>query len=254
MTEHIQRTSGGGKSVSQATTSPLLLLMLALYAADPELPPLGEDMATAELYRQLLGEFARREAEKDLGLGHDPSPDELEQRVQDHLDRLAIAALGIFNRGRQDISGEDLGKDLEVLEPRLMERSTHASAGQRIIGQFFFVHAPEARTLTGRQARSGQPQVTYEFLHATFGEYLVARRVMDELVDIAVKAFSGRGGPAEPDNDMLFALLSHQVLAARKSMLDFAQEIFADLRDDRVRSQVVETLEGKHSGVCLSYR
>ena len=45
---------------------------------------------------------------------------------------------------------------------------------------------------------------------------------MDELVDVAVKAFSGRR-PTEPDDDLLFALLSHQVLAVRQSMLDFAQ-------------------------------
>jgi hypothetical protein len=221
---------------------PLLLLMLALYAADRTMPPLDDDTATAELYRRLLEEFARREAAKDLGLGHDPSPDELEQQAQDHLDRLAVAALGMFNRGRQDISEEDLGKDLDALDPRLMERSRPVEAGQRIIGQFFFVHAPEARTFSGQQGRGGQPQRAYEFLHATFGEYLVARRVMDELTDVAVKAFSARRGPAEPDDDLLFALLSHQVLAVRQSMLDFARGIFADL-DDTVRQQVLETLE-----------
>ena len=124
---------------------PLLLLMLAIYAADQNLPTLDEDVATAELYRRLLEGFARREAGKDIGLGRDPSPEEIEQRVQDHLDRLAIAALGMFNRGRQDISEEELGKDLKVLEPRLMERSRAAEAGRRIIGEFFFVHAPEAQ-------------------------------------------------------------------------------------------------------------
>jgi hypothetical protein len=221
---------------------PLLLLMLALYAADPDLPPLGEDMATAELYRRLLDGFARREAGKDVGLGRDPSPDELAQRARDHLDRLAVAALGMFNRGRQDISEEELGRDLEALEPRLMERSRPAEEGQRIIGEFFFVHAPEARTTDGQRARGGRPQRAYEYLHATFGEYQVARRVMDELVDVAVKAFSGRRGPAEPDDGLLFALLSHQVLAVRQSMLDFTREIFADL-GETVRQQVLETLE-----------
>jgi len=123
-----------------------------------------------------------------------------------------------------------------------MERSRPAEAGQRIIGQFFFVHAPEAQTLAGRQVQGGQPQRAYEFLHATFGEYLVARRVMDELVDVTARAFSGRRGPTEPDDDLLFALLSHQVLAARKSMLGFAREIFADL-DGTVGLQVLRTLE-----------
>lgn len=235
-------TTNAVQQQPELAQQPLLLLMLALYAADPELPPLDEDIATAELYRRLLDGFARREASKDLGLGHDPLPDELEQRVRDHLDRLAVAALGMFNRGRQDISEQDLGKDLEALEPRLMERSRHAEAGQRIIGEFFFVHAPEAQTIPSQRGRNAQPQRAYEFLHATFGEYLVARRVMDELVDVAVRAFSGRRGPTEPDDDLLFALLSHQVLAARESMLDFAREIFANL-DTTVRSHALETLE-----------
>ena len=64
---------------------------------------------------------------------------------------------------------------------------------------------------------------------------------MDELVDVAVKASSGRR-PAEPDDDLLFALLSHQVLAARRSMLDFAEEIFVDLPEG-VRPLVLDTLE-----------
>ena len=218
---------------------PLLLLMLALYAADLILPQLDEDVATAELYRRLLEGFARREAAKDLGLGHDPSADELDHRVQDHLERLAIAALGMFNRGQQDISEEQLGKDLETLAPHQSQRSR---AGQRIIGEFFFVYAPEARTLTRHQTRNEPPRRAYEFLHATFGEYLVARRVMDELLEVAETAFASRRGRAELHDDMLFALLSHQVVIARLSMLDFAREIFVDLLDE-VASQVLEALE-----------
>jgi hypothetical protein len=218
---------------------PLLLLMLALYAADRTLPPLDEDMETAELYRRLVEGFSRREAAKELGLGHDPSPADLDHRIHDHLERLAIAALGMFNRGRQDISEAELAKDLEVLAPQQMEGSR---AGQRIVGEFFFVYAPEAQTRDGHHERNGQPQRAYEFLHATFGEYLVARRVMDALVEVAGTAFTGRRGRGELHDDMLFALLSHQVLAARRSMLDFASEIFADLPDE-LRSQVLGTLE-----------
>jgi hypothetical protein len=218
---------------------PLLLLMLALYAADRTLPPLDEEMETAELYRRLLEGFARREAAKELGLGHDPSPADLDQRIRNHLERLAIAALGMFNRGRQDISEAELAKDLEVLAPQQMERSR---PGQRIVGEFFFVYAPEARTLDGDEERNGQPRRAYEFLHATFGEYLVARRVIDAVVEVTGTAFTGLRGRGELHDDMLFALLSHQVLAARRSMLDFASEIFAVLPDD-ARPQVLETLE-----------
>lgn len=236
-------TLGTLRRQPQLAEQPLLLLMLALYAADRKLPQLNEQMATAELYQRLLDGFAQREAEKDAGPGHRLSPHELERRARDHLDRLAVAALGMFNRGHQDIDEEELGRDLETLEPRLMERSRYAEAGKRIIGEFFFVHAPEARTTAGWPGRGGHSQRAYEFLHATFGEYLATRRVMDELADVAVKAFSGRRGPAEPDDGLLFALLSHQVLAVRRSMLDFAIQIFATQLDDRVRPQVIEMLE-----------
>ena len=234
-------TMSAARRQPELAEQPLLLLMLALYAADRELPPLDEDMGTAELYRRLLVGFARREADKDLGIGHDPLPDELDQRVQDHLDRLAVAALGMFNRGRQDVSEEELGKDLEALEPQLVERPLNAQAGQRIIGEFFFVHAPEART-NARGEAGRQAQRAYEFLHATFGEYLVARRIMDELLETAATASTSRRGRSEAHDDMLFALLSHQVLAARRSMLDFASEIFVQLSSE-ARFQVMEAVE-----------
>ena len=132
--------------------------------------------------------------------------------MQDHLDRLAIAALAMFNRGRQDVSEDELGADLKALDERLMGRSRPDEAGQRVIGEFFFVHAPEARVT----AHGGKSRRRYEFLHATFGEYLVASRVMAELCDVAARVFAGRRGPSAPEDDLLFALLSHQPLAARR--------------------------------------
>jgi hypothetical protein len=228
---------------SELTEQPLLLLMLALYAADQTLPPLHEELSTAELYRRLLEGFARREAAKDLGLGHDPRHDVLDGKMQDHLGRLAIAAFGMFNRGRQDISEVELSKDIEVLEPRLLEQGAQLDVAKRIIGEFFFVHAPEARTLNNREPGGGQPQRAYEFLHATFGEYLVAQRIIDEILQIPGAAISGRRGRIELHDDMLFALLSHQTLAARRSMLDFAQQIFIGIESDGERARVLDTLE-----------
>jgi hypothetical protein len=189
-----------GGRMRELARQPLLLLMLALYSADPALPALDADLAAADLYRQLLENFARREAGKDLG--RDLRADELDKRAQDHLDRLAIAALAMFNRGRQDISEAELGADLTALgpDPRPREASRPVEEGQRVIGEFFFVHAAEARTLTGPseaepdQARAlshrEPPRRTYEFLHATFGEYLAASRVMSEIEDMAVKTFA----------------------------------------------------------------
>jgi hypothetical protein len=68
---------------------------------------------------------------------------------------------------------------------------------------------------------------------------------MNELADVTARAFAARCGPADPDDDLLYAVLSHQPLAARKSTLTFAQEIFAGLlRDDRELSlRLLEVLE-----------
>ncbi len=59
-----------------------------------------------------------------------------------------------------------------------------APAGERLLGEFFFVHAPEA---TAAQVRRG-----YEFLHATFAEYLVATKVVEVLTDVAEGSFGRR--------------------------------------------------------------
>jgi ATPase family associated with various cellular activities (AAA) len=249
--QHQEEGSRGG-SVWDLARQPLLLLMLALYAADPELPPLRADMDTGDLYQHLLESFARREAAKDIDRGL--HGDELEVRVQDHLERLAVAALAMFNRGRQDIGEEELGADLVALDPdprSAGERSRPVEAGQRVVGEFLFIHASEARALTGLGGLEDNPQMssrreplrrTYEFLHATFGEYLVASRVMSELAEVATKAFAGRRGPVGPDDDLLYALLSHQPLAARRSTLTFAQEIFGGL-SDKDRANVLDVLE-----------
>jgi hypothetical protein len=161
--------------------------------------------------------------------------DELEDRVCDHLDRLEVAALAMFNRGQQDIDEEELGADIAALDPdqRPTGKYRPGEAGQRVIGEFFFVHAAEARPLTGpdepgagreSQVRPREtPRRSYEFLHATFGEYLVASRVMSELAEVAARAFVGRRGHTDPDDDLLYAILSHQPLVARISTLSDSQ-------------------------------
>ena len=140
---------------------------------------------------------------------------------------------------------------MTALQGSTLTISSPSELGRRLIGEFFFVHAAEAHTLSA-PSQVGDTSVTtsrqeptrrsYEFLHATFGEYLVASRVMDELVDAAETALGGRRGPREPEDDLLFALLSHQPLAVRSSILEFTSEIFANLNASE-HSHVVELLE-----------
>jgi hypothetical protein len=248
-------TADAARRQLELATQPLLLMMLAIYAADPALPPLDTELSDADLYRSILTEFARREAVKTFG-PYARGP-ELEGRIHDHLDRLAVAALGMFNRGRQDISEEELSRDLQALEPRLLARTRPDEAEQRLIGEFFFTHGSRDRI-----ARQDKPLLRrYEFVGATFGEYLVASRVMDELHAVAVTAFAGRRGPSVPDDDLLFALLSHQPLADRVSVLTFARQIANSLiATDRARllaalEMLLETYRARRgSDLYAAYR
>ncbi|WP_285503768.1 AAA family ATPase [Actinokineospora sp. NBRC 105648] len=189
---------------------PLLLLMLALYAADPTSPRLDEDLSTAALYERIFDSFARREVLKHAE--HPPHGDALTKAVEDQIERLSIAALAMFNRGSQHVSEADLEADLRHL------CADRAVAGERVLGEFFFVHAPEA--IERVKVRS------YEFLHATFGEYLVARYVVHELRRVALAARYNRDGA---NDDRLFALLSHQVWALRTEIALFAHHILQTL-------------------------
>ncbi|HEX6360811.1 ATP-binding protein [Actinophytocola sp.] len=202
---------------------PLLLLMLTLYFADPDVVP-GIDLSTVELYRRLFDTYARREVTKQAGR---VLPDtELADAVRTQLDRLATAALGMFNRGHQWLTEAELSADLAGLgEP--------APVGKRLLGEFFFVHAPEAAASEVRRS--------YEFLHATFAEYLVATKVVEVLAEVAEGAF-GRRRVHDPDDELLFALLSHQPLAVQRPIIDFVRD-HLDAMAAEDRADVVRTLD-----------
>jgi hypothetical protein len=207
---------------------PLLLLMLTLYFADPDDDCtdglMDDELSTSTLYERLLITYARREITKQEGRVLPDS--ELADAVRAQLTRLSIAALGMFNRGRQSILETELSADLAALgEP--------APLGSRLLGEFFFVHAPEAV--------SGGVQRGYEFLHATFAEYLVARRVVEVLSDVAEGAF-GRRRYHEPEDELLYALLSHQPLAVQAPIIAFVRDQFHAMPETE-SNDVVRTLE-----------
>ncbi|SNY65023.1 NACHT domain-containing protein [Paractinoplanes atraurantiacus] len=204
---------------------PLLLLMLAIYWADPDTPEPTAELSLATLYGLLLRSFAIREVRKGSPVA--VRGDHLDRAAADHLHRLSVAAIGMFNRGRQDITEQELGEDLAALRAGGEERGRlPEEAGQRVLAEFFFVHAAEARTRVGRD---GGLRRCYEFLHATFGEYLIAAYLKEVLIRIGDAAFGGRFEPRAPEDDLLFALLSHQVLAIRSPILEFAGELLGAL-------------------------
>ncbi|GLZ39760.1 ATP-binding protein [Actinokineospora sp. NBRC 105648] len=213
---------------------PLLLMMLAVYAADPDSAPLDARLSTWALYGRLFDNFARREVQKQ---SRRPLRGErLAEAVRDQIFRLSVAALAMFNRGAQQVHEADLNADLRVLGGLEPHR------GSRVLGEFFFVHAAEAVL--------HQTERCYEFLHATFGEYLVVQHVLTELCGLSVAAYGGEYGNRRPQDDLLFALLSHQVWTTRQSLVDFAGQHFDALPDPvriAVRRALVELVRSLRS-------
>ncbi|MEU5691923.1 hypothetical protein [Actinosynnema sp. NPDC020468] len=202
---------------------PLLLLLLALYSADPSFPPIDSATSTTTLYRRLLEGFALRESGKPVT--GDPA---------DQIHRLSIVALAMFNRSRQHVSDSELGSDLAALA----DGPSHLrieDAAQAVVSRFFFVHTAQAVLGGGRNSQS------YEFLHATFGEYLVAREVVEVLRDTAASTI-GRRGFQDPDDDLLHALLSHDALAVRESIPRFLGDLLGELPDEE-RLRITSTLD-----------
>jgi hypothetical protein len=215
---------------SDLARQPLLLLMLALYAADPEAPALDERLSSAALYGRLLENFVRRQVVKTA------DAEAIDDAVREELWRLGVAAFAMFNRGRLDIAEPELDLDLAALIPDVRQTDR---LGQRTIGQFFFVYTAEADAHQGDRARRA-----FEFLHATFGEYLIAHHVVELLAELADARRANRRSGRDIDDDLLFALLSHEPLAARQNILTLAAELLSALPEERHAAvdEVLETL------------
>ncbi|MER7455628.1 hypothetical protein [Micromonospora sp. NPDC126480] len=201
---------------------PLLLLMLALYDADDNaLQRLAGDLGRGELYERLLRNFAAREVTK-----HCPSLSQrdLDRAIDEELHRLAVVGLAMFNRGTQWITETELEADLATLfgpAPTADHRDLRAALGaaESALGRFFFIHR-------SRASRDGAELRTYEFLHATFGEFLVAWLVWLALHEVAARqaATAFALGSNQGDDDRLHALLSFAPLSSRAPILSFLTE------------------------------
>ena len=87
-----------------------------------------------------------------------------------------------------------------------------ADSGPANCWPIFFIHTAEAE--------AGEGGRSYEFLHATFADYLIAHHTAEQLRDL--HAALSRPSFQQWDDDLAFALLSHRLLAASGARtLDF---------------------------------
>jgi hypothetical protein len=165
---------------------PLLLLMLALYDADGN--PLQRGDAVLG-QAELYERLLTQFAEREVRkTGAALSATQFEQAADRELLRLSVVAFAMFNRGRQWVTEAEL-------------------------------HGAQATRDTTRLK-------TYEFLHTTFGEYLIGRLVTRELNDLAdtTARNTTRSRPAPPDDSFLHALLSFAPLTMRGTIVTFLAE------------------------------
>ncbi|WP_426503493.1 NACHT domain-containing protein [Dactylosporangium sp. McL0621] len=205
---------------------PLLLLLLAIYDMDGNALQHGvRVLDQAGLYDRLLRTFAEREVRKDRDHA---SAAELARHVDAELLRLAVTAFATYNRGRQWTTTAELDADLAALlpePPRAAAAGFRAALGRAdtVVGRFFFIQRAQA-------VRDGSRAETYEFLHATFGEYLVARLVHQVLADLARQEAASVGsllGAARCQDGLLHALLSFAPLTNRGAVITFLSQIAA---------------------------
>lgn len=212
--------------ISDLSCQPLLLLMLAVYLAELGTNRLSAaNLTQSELYERILDRFISRQVTEKTAPGQAPDDQRLLERQQRR--RLQYAAIGMFNRGRQHLTDTELNADLSALEPPVAAAPgiQALSAADRVLGEFMFVHNARA----DREQRSA-----YEFLHATFGEFLVAELVVQLLVQLMrhreLEAALPHSGSL--DDELLRRLLSHQALSTRGPVASFALELAGRHTDD----------------------
>ncbi len=200
---------------------PLLLLMLALYDAEAnEVQTMaGEQLDAAELYERLLRGYAEREIRKSADQTTDA-------RVEAELQRLSIAAFAMFNRGRQWVTATELDADLTALgigtaRPAASGFRAALSGGQELLGRFFFMQNAQA-------VRDGKRLQTYEFLHATFGEFLIVRlvvRILEVILAREAAASLALRPASATEEGLLTTLLSYAPLTDRGAVLGFLRPV-----------------------------
>lgn len=167
--------------VYELAKQPLLLLMLALYDSNNNALKRQRDLNSTQLYNNLIREFISREKRKDEFYR---GKIEKEQQViiDAEVQRISIAALGMYNRKVLYIHSGELDLDIQYLEMKENSHkeviNTELKESDKLLGSFFFIHKSNSTEISDREKIQN---VAYEFLHNTFGEFLAANFIVVEI-------------------------------------------------------------------------
>jgi hypothetical protein len=143
---------------------PLLLAMLALYDAQANALQTDGAFSKADLYERIFHEFTMRELAKGQAL----TPEHMKRRAEECMGELSLVAIALFKSGSKTISGKALDQDLT--------RWNASVTADAATNQFFFAYSLPLGSLAGSK------DCGYQFLHPTFGEFLVARSMLRTLI------------------------------------------------------------------------
>lgn len=219
---------------------PLLITLLAIYYHEHggDRQPDG-GISRSDLFTGLLTAFISRQIADKAPVTLAPADRVAGER---RLRRdLAITAFAMFNRNRNVVNRADLRRDLTCFDSRCRDTTGYETGEpfgpeQLVTAAFFVVYGPD--DVQGEDTRR-----TYEFLHATFGDFLIAEHVIGslrELTDLRLRVHHGPGFGAQLDTGQFRALLSHQPLVKREAVVAFAKELCAGPADGR--AAVVRTI------------
>lgn len=199
------------KSLDLAT-QPLLLLMLALFDSNDNALVRHQDLSAVELYNTLIRDFITREQKKNPDFCQKENALQ-NQIIEWEMERISIAALGMYNRNSLYIRSPQLQEDL-------LQLSTVESAGElqdsdKLLGSFFFIHRSDSvdETEHGEVTYSA-----YEFLHNTFGEFLTAHYIAIQVHDLIMHIMNSQD--YEPNLKKWYASLSYSPLSHRPVIAD----------------------------------
>ena len=235
--------------IIQLAKHPLLLLMLALYDSSENKLSSRPDIDQTLLYEELLARFIERERSKGAdGAAFTGLPEaDRKAEIDREMERLGVAAIGMFNRQDVKIRREELNADLRYFEAEqgaAADGARRMSQADLLLGSFFFIH--ESRSQLADDSAEGRGPAAFEFLHNTFGEFLAAdfilRRVLAEAN--AVCALSGEAVLGDTLRQRLaivspnwFACLIHTPLHTRPNILVLLREWGAHRLSHGSRSQ-----------------
>ncbi len=190
------------ENIKELARQPLLLTMLAIYdAKENPLSKAASDLDRSLLYDKLLRRFIEREQQKDVEDAQVWRKSELEKATDHEMRRLGVAAIGMFNRRTISIRAGELDADLQFfnLEKSWLETNRYKSRtaaeqinypllpSEKLFGSFFFQKLEAVRKT--KETRKDQivlarpDDVTYEFLHNTFGEFLMADFMLHKILE-----------------------------------------------------------------------